>query len=106
MCGAPLLVKTSNGALCPGAPLLVLEKKLLVVAHRGCGAPLVIWTLMAYLHMVRHCYIAVAHHICGAPLMSILAIALFLVVQGNFVDPEDASKYANFKRSYNDLKQA
>ena len=25
-CGAPLLVKTSNGALSPGAPLLVLKK--------------------------------------------------------------------------------
>ena len=36
---APLLVKTSNGALCPGAPLVFLEKKLLVVAHHGCGAP-------------------------------------------------------------------
>ena len=39
-----------------------------------------IWTLMAYLYMVRHCYIAVAHHIHGVPLMSILAIAVFLVV--------------------------
>jgi hypothetical protein len=27
VCGAPLLVKTSNGALDPGAPLLVLEKQ-------------------------------------------------------------------------------
>ena len=32
---------TSNGALSPGAPLLVLKKKLLLVANRGCGAPLV-----------------------------------------------------------------
>jgi hypothetical protein len=31
---------------------------------------------------------------------------IFDTVQGNFVDPEDASKYANFKRSYNDRKQA
>ena len=31
---------------------------------------------------------------------------MFDTIQGNFVDPEDASKYANFKRSYNDLKQA
>ena len=43
--GAPLLVKTSSGALRPGAPLEFLEKRkeknLLVVAHHGCGAPLV-----------------------------------------------------------------
>ena len=50
------------------------------MAHRVCGVPLVIWTLMAYLYMVHHSYIAVAHHIRGAPLMSILAIAVFLVV--------------------------
>ena len=31
---------------------------------------------------------------------------VFDTVQGNFLDPEDASKCANFKRSSNDLKQA
>ena len=80
MTGAPLLVKTSNGALCPGAPLVFLEKKLLVVAHHGCGAPLVSITLMAHQHTVRHCYIVVAHHMSGAPLVAISSIALFLVV--------------------------
>ena len=43
--GAPLVTifffKTSNGAPGDSAPLLVLKKKLLVVANRGCGAPLV-----------------------------------------------------------------
>ena len=42
---APLLIKISNDALRPGAPLVFLEKRkeknLLVVAHHGCGAPLV-----------------------------------------------------------------
>jgi hypothetical protein len=77
VCGAPLLVKTSNGTLCPGAPLIVLEKKLLVMAHRVSGAPLVMGTLMAHLYLVRHCYIAVAHHLSSAPLIVILRIALF-----------------------------
>ena len=27
------------------------------------------------------------------------------MIQGNFVNLEDASKYANFKRSYNDLSK-
>src|SRR3989337_2798499 len=80
----------------PWCAITSFGKKLLVVAHRGCGAPLVIWTLMAYLHMVRHCYIAVAHHICGAPLMSILAIALFLVVQ--HPSPIDASYFCTGTR--------
>ena len=68
--GAPLLVRTSNGALCPGAPLVCLEKKLLLMAHRVAGAPLVSFTLMA-------------HHMSGAPLVAIPSIALFLVVYGN-----------------------
>ena len=79
--GAPLLVTTSNGALCPGAPLVCLAKKnLLLMAHRLSGAPLVSFTLMAHQHMVRHCYIAMAHHMSGAPLVAIPSIALFLVV--------------------------
>ena len=56
-------------------------KKLLLVEHHVPGAPLVSSTLMAHLHMVRHCYIVVAHHMTGAPLVSIPSIALFLVVQ-------------------------
>ena len=52
------------------------EKKMLVMTHRVCGAPLVMRTLMAHLYLVHHFYIAVARHIHGAP----LAIALFLVV--------------------------
>ena len=79
--------ETSNGALYHGAPLISLwtggvPRRNLAVAHHTSGAPLVIWTLMAHLIMVRHYYIAVAHHIYGAPLMSILAIAVFLVVLG------------------------
>ena len=31
---------------------------------------------------------------------------MFDTIQGNFVDPEDVSKCANFERSYNTLKQA
>ena len=31
---------------------------------------------------------------------------MFDTIQGNFADPEDASKCGNFKRYYNDLKQA
>ena len=82
--GAPLLVTTSNGALCPGAPLVCLAKgkKLLLMAHRVSGAPLVYFKLMAHQHMVRHCYIAMAHHMSGAPLVVIPSIALFLVVVG------------------------
>ena len=79
----PLLVKTSNGALSTGAPLLTIFLiffSKLVMAHHTPGVPLVMWPIMAYLYLVRHCYIAVAHHIHGAPLMSILAIAVFLVV--------------------------
>ena len=72
----------TNGAPAHGAPLVFLEKrkKLLVVAHHSCGAPLVSITLMAHQHTVRHCYIVVAHRMSGAPLVSILSIALFLVV--------------------------
>ena len=83
MAGAPLLVRTSNGALRSDAPLVCMEKwkKKLLVAHRVPGAPLVSSTLMAHLHMVRHCYIVVAHHMTGAPLVDIPSIALFLVVE-------------------------
>ena len=81
LAGAPLLVRTSNGALCPGAPLVCLEKKLLLMAHRVAGAPLVSFTLMAHQHMVHHCYIAMAHHVSGAPLVAIPSIALCLVVR-------------------------
>ena len=46
--GAPLLVKTSNGALCLDAPLVCLDrrtssknkKKLILMAHLGPGAPI------------------------------------------------------------------
>ena len=57
-----------------------IKKKLLLVAHRVSGAPLVSSTLMARQHMVRHYYIVVAHHMSGAPLVAIPSIALFLVV--------------------------
>ena len=58
--GAPLLVTTSNGALCLDAPLVCLDrrtsskKKLILMAHPGPGAPLVVSTLMAYQKVVRH----------------------------------------------------
>ena len=58
--GAPLLVTTSNGALCLDAPLVCLDrrtsskKKLILMAHLGLGAPLVVSTLMAYEKVVRH----------------------------------------------------
>ena len=51
------------------------------MAHHVSDAPLVSSTLMAHLHMVRHCYIVVADHMSGAPLVSIASIALFLVVR-------------------------
>ena len=57
--GAPLLVTTSNGALCLDAPLVCLDrrtslKKLILMAHPAPGAPLVVSTLMAYQKVVRH----------------------------------------------------
>ena len=58
--GLPLLVTTSNGALCLDAPLVCLdrhtssEKKLILMAHPGPGASLVVSTLMAYQKVVRH----------------------------------------------------
>ena len=85
--GAPLLVTTSNGALCLDAPLVCLDRRasskknfLILMAHSGQGAPLVVRTLMAYLLLVRHYYILMAHCLSGAPLVSIPSIALFLVV--------------------------
>ena len=63
--GAPLLVTTSNGALCLDAPLVCLDrrtsskKNLMLMTHPGRGAPLVVLTLMAYQKVVRH----------GAPLV-------------------------------------
>ena len=53
--GAPLLVRTSNGALCPGAPLVCLEKNV------TSGAPCV-WCVI----IVFHTNGAPAH---GAPLL-------------------------------------
>ena len=58
--GAPLLVTTSNGALCLDAPLVCLDRRtssnffLILMAHLGPGAPLVVSTLMAYQMVVRH----------------------------------------------------
>ena len=58
--GAPLLVTTSNGALCLDAPLVCLDrrtsskKNLILMAHPGPGAPLVVSTLMVYQKVVRH----------------------------------------------------
>ena len=58
--GAPLLVTTSNGAPPVDAPLVCLDrrtsskKKLVLMAHRGKGAPLVVSTLMAHQKVVRH----------------------------------------------------
>ena len=59
--GAPLLVTTSNGALCLEAPLVCLDRRtsskeniLILMAHPGPGAPLVVSTLMAYQKVVRH----------------------------------------------------
>ena len=77
---------TSNGALSPIAPLLVLKKLKKFVTN---GAPwmwcaISILTLMAHQHMVRHYYILMAHHMSGAPLVSISSIALFLVVTSPF----------------------
>ena len=47
--GAPLLVTTSNGALCLDAPLVCLDRRtsskknfLILMAHPGPGAPLVV----------------------------------------------------------------
>ena len=59
LAGAPLLVTTSNGALCLDAPLVCLDrrtskKNLILMAHPGPGAPLVVSTLMAYQKVVRH----------------------------------------------------
>ena len=53
---------------------------LILMAHPGPGAPLVVSTLMAYQKVVRHQYILMAHRLSGAPLVSIPSIALFLVV--------------------------
>ena len=62
MDSAPLLVKTTTGVLSPGAPLLVLKKKvikkLLVVTHKGCGASLLVKT-------------SNGAHSPGAPLLSL-----------------------------------
>ena len=58
--GAPLLVTTSNGALRLDAPLVCLDrrtsskKNLVLMAHRGQGAPLVVSTLMAHQRVVLH----------------------------------------------------
>ena len=57
MSGAPLLVRTSNGAPRLDAPLVCMEKwgiNLLLVVHRFSGAPLVSSTLMAHHQLVRH----------------------------------------------------
>ena len=58
--GAPLLVTTSNGALPMDAPLVCLDrrtsskKNLILMAHPGPSAPLVVSALMAYQKVVRH----------------------------------------------------
>ena len=58
--GAPLLVTTSNGALCLDAPLVCLDRRtssknfLILMSHPGPGAPLVVSTLMAYQKVVHH----------------------------------------------------
>ena len=56
-----LLVVAHRGC---GAPLLVLKKKMLVVAHRKCGAPLV------YCSGAPHVWCAISVHIIYSPFPS------------------------------------
>ena len=56
-----------------GAPLLVLQKKMLAVAHCGCGAPLLVCALypgvpLLVLKKVKK-LLVVADRSCGAPLL-------------------------------------
>ena len=44
----------TNGALAGGAPLVVLQKKIIVVAHWVSGAPLLVKLVMAHSAPVRH----------------------------------------------------
>ena len=71
--GAPLLVRTSNCALCPGAPLVCLEKKIVT-----SGAPCV-WCAISVFHTNG----APAH---GAPLLySSGAPHVWGAISGHFI---------------------